>query len=79
MPTTQVIRLNPGAAGGGNLVLGRVVWVHVEDSLINERFHIDPAALAAIGRMGGTDYCSTRDRFNLSPGRAALDLSDPLG
>lgn len=71
--TIQVVRLNPGAAGGGNVVIGEVVHVHVRDDLINERLHTDPEKLRAIARMGGTTYCRTRDRFEMPQGRAALD------
>ncbi len=71
--TTQVIRLDPGAPGSGNLVLGRVVHVHLRDGLVNERFHADYAVLRSIGRMGGLGYCTTRDRFEMPMGRAALD------
>ena len=71
--TVQVIRTNVGGPAGGNIVIGRVVHVFIRDDLINERFHIDPAKLDAIGRMGGTTYCRTRDRFNLPFGREALE------
>jgi hypothetical protein len=30
--------------------------------------HIDPAQLAAVGRMGGVAYVSTRDRFEIARG-----------
>ncbi len=70
--TVQVVRTNPGKAAGGNIVIGEVVHVYVRDDLINERHHIDPAKLAAIGRMGGIGYARTRDRFELPMGRAAL-------
>ena len=30
--TAQVIRTNGDSPGGGNIVLGRVVWVHVDDA-----------------------------------------------
>ncbi|MBZ0268833.1 flavin reductase family protein [bacterium] len=66
--TTRVIRTNPGAAAGGNLVLGEVVRIHVRDGLLDERFRTDPDALRAVGRMGGFSYCRTRDRFDLKPG-----------
>eukprot|EP00913_Durusdinium_trenchii_P006390 g6002.t1 len=72
--TTQVIRTNPGAALGGNIVIGRVVHVHARDDVINERMHVDPRVLGAIGRLGGQTYCTTRDLFDLPPGRAALGL-----
>lgn len=70
--TLQVIRTNPGVAAGGNVVLGEVVCVHVDDALIDERWRIDPAQLDLVGRMGGFGYARTRDRFELVSGRAAL-------
>jgi flavin reductase (DIM6/NTAB) family NADH-FMN oxidoreductase RutF len=70
--TIQVVRLNPGAPGGGNVVIGRVVHVFVRDGLIDERLRTDPAKLNAIARMGGTTYCRTRDRFEMPQGVAAL-------
>jgi flavin reductase (DIM6/NTAB) family NADH-FMN oxidoreductase RutF len=72
--TVQVIRTNPGAPAGGNIVIGRVVHVFVRDDVINERFHIDPSKLDAIGRMGGLSYTRTRDRFEMPMGREAMEL-----
>jgi flavin reductase (DIM6/NTAB) family NADH-FMN oxidoreductase RutF len=72
--TLQVVRLNPGIPAGGNIVIGRVVHVHLADGLANERLHIDPERLAAIGRMGGLGYCRTRERFTMPMGREALPL-----
>jgi flavin reductase (DIM6/NTAB) family NADH-FMN oxidoreductase RutF len=54
------------------VVIGEVVFMHIDDALINERFHIDAAKLAAIGRMGGVDYVRTSDRFEMPRGRSAL-------
>lgn len=71
--TLQVIRTNPGQRAGGNVVLGEVVRVHVFDEVINERYHLDPAKLDAIGRMGGLGYCYTRDRFEMVQGSRALE------
>lgn len=70
--TWQVIRTNPGRRAGGNIVIGRVVWIHVRDDLVNERFHIDPERLAAVGRMGGIGYALTRQRLELPAGRGAI-------
>jgi flavin reductase (DIM6/NTAB) family NADH-FMN oxidoreductase RutF len=79
--TRGVLRMNEGVAGGGNVVIGEVVCIHVEADLVNERLHVDPAQLKAVGRMGGLGYAFTRDRFELPRGRAALDadLPEPLG
>lgn len=70
--TLQVVRTAPGEPASGNVVLGRVVCVHVVDELVNERFHVDPDRLRAVGRMGGFEYCRTRDRFSMPRGLAAL-------
>lgn len=70
--TLQVVRTAPGEPASGNIVLGRVLIAHVDDVLINERFHIDADRLKAIGRMGGLEYCRTRDRFEMLRGRQAL-------
>ncbi len=70
--TMQVIRTNPSMPAGGNIVIGRVVHVVVQDDLINDRKHIDQSRLDAIGRMGGLGYTRTHDRFDLPMGREAL-------
>ncbi len=72
----RIIRLAPGAPGGGNIVIGRIVHIHAADGLVNDRFHIDPDQLRAIGRMGGTGYVRTSSpaqRFEMPMGRKALD------
>lgn len=48
----------------GMLVLGDVVCFHYAEGLV-EDFKVDPEMLDAVGRMGGTNYCRTRDRFAL--------------
>jgi flavin reductase (DIM6/NTAB) family NADH-FMN oxidoreductase RutF len=53
-------------------VIGRVVHVYVRDEIVNKRMHVDPDKLQAIGRLGGSGYCTTRDRFEMPRGLAAL-------
>lgn len=76
--TVQVIRTNGREPLAGNVVLGRVVHVYVRDDLVNERLHVDPDVLRAIGRMGGLTYSTTRERFDVPRGRAALEIPDPF-
>ncbi|MDX9911863.1 MAG: flavin reductase family protein [Phycisphaerales bacterium] len=75
--TTRIVRTNPGAPAGGNVVMGEVVHVFVRDDVVNERLHIDPAATQHVGRMGGMGYCTVRDRFEIPLGRRALDEAPP--
>ncbi|MGH7130737.1 MAG: flavin reductase family protein [Phycisphaerales bacterium] len=74
--TVQVIRLAPGEHAGGNIVIGRIVAIHADKGLINERHHVDAAMLDAIGRMGGIGYCTTRDRFEVPMGKRALTATE---
>jgi flavin reductase (DIM6/NTAB) family NADH-FMN oxidoreductase RutF len=54
---------------GGSLVLGEVLRFHVADELI-EDYRIDADLLRPIGRMSGTEYTRTADRFSLQrPGK----------
>ena len=49
---------------GGSLVLGEVLRFHVSADLL-DNFRIDPDKLRAIGRMAGSTYSRTRDRFDM--------------
>lgn len=71
--TAQVVRTNAGIPGAGNIVIGRVVYIHLVEGLVNDRMHVDPDMLRSIGRMGGLGYCTTRDRFDMPMGRSALE------
>lgn len=59
----QIVRVSD-QPGGGILVLGEVLRIHVLDSLL-DGYKIDPDKLNAIGRMGGPAYTRTRDRFEM--------------
>jgi flavin reductase (DIM6/NTAB) family NADH-FMN oxidoreductase RutF len=50
--------------GGGSVVLGQVLRFHVSEDYI-EDFRIDPDKLRAVGRMAGSTYARTTDRFEL--------------
>lgn len=47
------------------MVIGRILRVHVDDALLDEKGRVDPLKLDAVGRMGGAAYCRTRDLFDL--------------
>ena len=48
----------------GILVLGDVLCFHFVEGLV-ENFRVDPVMLNAVGRMGGSSYCDTRNRFDI--------------
>lgn len=47
------------------VILGEIVAAHLLSDMVNERYHIDPEILDAVGRMGGSTYSTTRDCFDL--------------
>lgn len=59
----QHVTLEIGASR--QIILGEVLAAHIDTPIVNERFHIDPYGLDAIGRMGGHGYARTRDYFDL--------------
>jgi flavin reductase (DIM6/NTAB) family NADH-FMN oxidoreductase RutF len=58
-----------------SLILGEVLYWHVQDAIFGPKGRIDPEALRAIGRMGGIEYCKTRDRFEMA--RPVIPDEDP--
>lgn len=55
-----------GIGNSREIILGEVVYAHFRADTIDARKHyVDPAALNAIGRMGGHGYATTRDYFDL--------------
>lgn len=61
----HVVSIGEGP-GGGQAVFGDVVAVHVDEGVLVEGdLRCDPAKLQAVGRMGGSLYARTTDRFSL--------------
>ncbi len=60
----DLIHVGEGS-GGANIVVGDVLLMHIDPAITNAAGLVDPALLDAVGRMGGLDYCRTRERFEL--------------
>lgn len=52
--------------GSASVVFGRIVSAHVGDAMIGANGRIDAGLLDTIGRLGGEDYSTTRERFSLA-------------
>jgi flavin reductase (DIM6/NTAB) family NADH-FMN oxidoreductase RutF len=48
----------------GSLVIGEIVSVHIEEDVLKDG-RLDGDALDLIGRMGGTQYSRTTQRFEM--------------
>ena len=51
--------------GGGSVVIGRVVHIHVDESVLFGKDKIDVTRLKPIGRLGGNGYCRVTDLFKM--------------
>ncbi len=61
---SQVVPIGTDGPMAASIVVGEVVRVHVEGSILDGT-RIDQEALRAVGRMGGPTYTRTRDLFSL--------------
>lgn len=53
------------APGAGSVIFGEILYVHLHEGLLDEKSRISAHQLRAIGRLGGSDYCRTRDVFSM--------------
>ena len=60
----DIVRIGDGPLSG-NIVIGRIVVIHADESVLDASGQIDPEKLDTIGRMGGTIYTRTRERFEM--------------
>ncbi|MDL1901435.1 flavin reductase family protein [Anaerolineae bacterium CFX9] len=71
---TQIVEVSD-QVGGGSIVIGRVVHLHVADELLLETDKIDILRLQPIGRLAGSGYCRVNDLFNMQ--RPIVDAGNP--
>jgi flavin reductase (DIM6/NTAB) family NADH-FMN oxidoreductase RutF len=67
----QIVDVGP-EPGGGALILGQVVHIHVDPSVLLGEDKIDIGKLRPIGRLAGADYCRTADVFQMVRPRSQL-------
>ncbi len=60
----RIVRVGDGPLAG-NIVIGRIVCAHVDESVLGNDGRLDPAKLDTIGRMGGDLYSRTTERFSI--------------
>jgi len=60
----QIVPVGEGAMAA-NVVICDIVHLHVRDEILGEKGAVDAARLDAVGRLGGEDYATTRERFQL--------------
>lgn len=60
----RIVHIGEGPLAA-NVVFGRILALHVRDEVLNTDGRPDAKKLDLIGRLGGDDYVTTRDRFSL--------------
>jgi flavin reductase (DIM6/NTAB) family NADH-FMN oxidoreductase RutF len=60
----QIVSLGTGPLAG-NLVLGEVLIMHVDEKVLDDKGKIDPRKLKTIARLGGDFYCRSTDLFEM--------------
>jgi flavin reductase (DIM6/NTAB) family NADH-FMN oxidoreductase RutF len=48
-----------------NLVIGEVVLIHIDESVLDPAGRVDPRKLRTIARLGGDYYCRSTDLFEM--------------
>jgi flavin reductase (DIM6/NTAB) family NADH-FMN oxidoreductase RutF len=61
----QIITTGSGPISG-NLVIGEVVMMHIDDRVLDAKGQPDPKLLQTVGRMGGVWWCHTDHLFELA-------------
>jgi len=59
------IRSYGDGPGGGNLVVGRIVALHIAPEVLDAEGRVPPDRLRAVGRMGGELWVDTRGTFRM--------------
>ncbi len=60
----QIVPIGDGPIAA-NLVIGEVLLIHVDDSVLDSSGHVDPRKLRTIARLGGDYYCRSTDLFEM--------------
>ncbi|MCZ6554312.1 MAG: flavin reductase family protein [SAR324 cluster bacterium] len=63
------------APAATSLVIGEVIYWHIDDGVLTESGRVDADKLQAVGRMGGVEYARTLDRFAMD--RPVIPDDDP--
>jgi flavin reductase (DIM6/NTAB) family NADH-FMN oxidoreductase RutF len=60
----QIMSIGDGPIAA-NLVIGEVLLIHIDDSVLDAHGAVDPRKLRPIARLGGDYYCRATDLFEM--------------
>lgn len=74
----QTLRLpGEGRVGTADIIIGKVIGVHIKDEFIGEGGKIDMVKIRPLARMGYSDYTYVDKVFEIKIGKPEGDDSDP--
>jgi flavin reductase (DIM6/NTAB) family NADH-FMN oxidoreductase RutF len=62
---TQIIDIGDGGLGSGRIVIGQIVYAHIDETAYGDAHHIDITKIKPVSRLAGTDYAPVREIFSL--------------
>jgi flavin reductase (DIM6/NTAB) family NADH-FMN oxidoreductase RutF len=60
----QIVTTGNGP-GGGNVVFGDILAIHLGDEILGADGLVDPHKLSTVGRLGGAWYCNVTEPYEL--------------
>ena len=60
----QIVTTGAGP-GGGNVVFGDILAIHLADEILGADGLVDPHKLSTVGRLGGAWYCNVTEPYEL--------------
>lgn len=63
--------------GGGSIVIGTIVYMHVDDRVWRTGNHVDIAAYQPVGRLAGSAYTRVNDLFSIQRNPPEITPSSP--
>ena len=61
----QIVKVGDGPLAA-NLIIGKILHLHIADEVLDQRGRVDSQRLDNVGRLGGAEYSTTRDRLEIS-------------
>jgi flavin reductase (DIM6/NTAB) family NADH-FMN oxidoreductase RutF len=69
----QIVEIGSGA-GGGSIVIGEILQIHIHDSVLIGTDKIDVLKLKPVGRLAGMSYCRVTDLFMMERPASQLQI-----
>jgi flavin reductase (DIM6/NTAB) family NADH-FMN oxidoreductase RutF len=63
---SQIIDVGDGTPGSGSIVIGQILHIHIDESVLMDGDKVKLDVLQPIGRLAGSDYVRVTDVFSMT-------------